>query len=50
MNPELTDADLKNLWIQNPLAAEMIKRIMLERQVAELIAEKEEEKPVDTEE
>ena len=41
---KITDADLQALLAQNPLAAEQLRRIMAERQVAELRAELDERK------
>jgi hypothetical protein len=38
-NMQITDADLQTLLAQNPLAAEQLRRIMAERQNAELTAE-----------
>ena len=38
-NMQITDADLQTLLTQNPLAAEQLRRIMAERQVAELQAQ-----------
>jgi hypothetical protein len=38
-NMQITDADLQTLLAQNPLAAEQLRRIMAERQVAELQAQ-----------
>ena len=42
MNEQITDGDLQNLLQQNPLAAEQMRRIIAERNRAELIAELEE--------
>lgn len=42
MNGQITDADLQNLLQQNPLAAEQMRRIIAERNRAELMAELEE--------
>ena len=42
MNEQITDADLQNLLQLNPLAAEQMRRIIAERNRAELIAELEE--------
>ena len=39
MNEQITDADLQNLLQQNPLAAEQMRRIIAERNKAELMAE-----------
>jgi hypothetical protein len=41
---KITDADLQALLAQNPLAAEQLRRIMAERELAELRAELEERK------
>ena len=41
---QITSADIQALLAQNPLAAEQLRRIMAERQVAELRAELEERK------
>ena len=41
---QITDADLQALLAQNPLAAEQLRRIMAERQLAEMRAELEERK------
>jgi len=40
-NPQITDADLQMLLAENPMAAEQLRRIIAERQVVELQAEKE---------
>ena len=42
MNEQITDADLQNLLQQNPLAAEQMRRIIAERNRAELLVEIEE--------
>ena len=42
MNEQITDADLQNLLQLNPLAAEQMRRIIAERNRAELMAELEE--------
>lgn len=42
MNEQITDGDLQNLLQQNPLAAEQMRRIIAERNKAELMAELEE--------
>jgi len=42
LNEQITDADLQNLLQLNPLAAEQMRRIIAERNRAELIAELEE--------
>lgn len=42
MNEQITDADLQNLLQLNPLAAEQMRRIIAERNKAELMAELEE--------
>ena len=42
MNGQITDADLQNLLQLNPLAAEQMRRIIAERNKAELMAELEE--------
>ena len=39
MNEQITDGDLQNLLQQNPLAAEQMRRIIAERNKAELMAE-----------
>ena len=39
MNEQITDADLQNLLQLNPLAAEQMRRIIAERNKAELMAE-----------
>jgi hypothetical protein len=39
MNPQITDADLQTLFIQNPLASEQLRRIIAERNREELQAE-----------
>ena len=41
MNEGITDADLQTLFSENVLAAEQLRRIVAERLVAELKAEKE---------
>ena len=41
---QITDADLQALLSQNPLAAEQLRRIMAERELAELRAELDERK------
>jgi hypothetical protein len=41
---QITDADLQALLAQNPLAAEQLRRIMAERELAELRAELDERK------
>jgi len=42
LNEQITDGDLQNLLQQNPLAAEQMRRIIAERNKAELMAELEE--------
>ena len=42
MNGQITDADLQNLLQLNPLAAEQMRRIIAERNKAELLVEIEE--------
>jgi len=42
LNEQITDADLQNLLQLNPLAAEQMRRIIAERNRAELMAELEE--------
>ena len=42
MNEQITDADLQNLLQQNPLAGEQMRRIIAERNRAELLVEIEE--------
>ena len=42
LNEQITDGDLQNLLQLNPLAAEQMRRIIAERNRAELIAELEE--------
>ncbi len=42
MNEQITDADLQNLLQLNPLAAEQMRRIIAERNRAELLVEIEE--------
>ena len=39
MNEQITDGDLQNLLQQNPHAAEQMRRIIAERNKAELMAE-----------
>jgi|TARA_Y100000296_G_C5177012_1_gene260675 hypothetical protein len=39
MNPQITDADLQQLLSLNPLASEQLRRIIAERNKAELQAE-----------
>ena len=42
MNEQITDGDLQNLLQLNPLAAEQMRRIIAERNKAELLVEIEE--------
>ena len=42
MNEQITDGDLQNLLQSNPLAAEQMRRIIAERNRAELLVEIEE--------
>tara|TARA_R100001086_G_C11764273_1_gene239008 strand:- start:123 stop:308 length:186 start_codon:yes stop_codon:yes gene_type:complete len=42
LNEQITDADLQNLLQLNPLAAEQMRRIIAERNRAELLVEIEE--------